>query len=169
MPLGPKSEGDRHAGPAFFRGAALFDRNQTLWASWVISNAVSQGFFQRRFRLFHGVQGNRRPVQAPFDITFLECGAYDLLWHKVHMLPEETALAHLDLKGRVLCPIHWGTFNLALQLLVRTHGADQDGCRRKRHSAYNAQIRRDDPVRSTPVRMTDGGRDIVKRNNEKRP
>jgi L-ascorbate metabolism protein UlaG (beta-lactamase superfamily) len=30
------------------------------------------------------------------------------------MLPEETVQAHLDLKGILLHPIHWGTFNLAL-------------------------------------------------------
>ena len=30
------------------------------------------------------------------------------------MFPEQTVQAHLDLKGIVLHPIHWGTFNLAL-------------------------------------------------------
>ena len=30
------------------------------------------------------------------------------------MFPEQTVQAHLDLKGRVLHPIHWGTFNLAM-------------------------------------------------------
>jgi len=29
-------------------------------------------------------------------------------------LPEQTVQAHVDLKGEVLHPIHWGTFNLAL-------------------------------------------------------
>jgi L-ascorbate metabolism protein UlaG (beta-lactamase superfamily) len=30
------------------------------------------------------------------------------------MFPEQTVQAHLDLKGDVLHPVHWGTFNLAL-------------------------------------------------------
>ena len=30
------------------------------------------------------------------------------------MMPEETAQAHEDLKGKVLMPIHWGKFKLAL-------------------------------------------------------
>jgi hypothetical protein len=30
------------------------------------------------------------------------------------MFPEQTVQAHLDLKGNVLHPIHWATFNLAL-------------------------------------------------------
>ena len=30
------------------------------------------------------------------------------------MMPEETAQAHLDLRGKYLQPMHWGTFDLAL-------------------------------------------------------
>ena len=51
---------------------------------------------------------------GPFDMTFLECGAYDKRWHPIHMFPEETVQAHLDLQGEVLHPIHWATFNLGL-------------------------------------------------------
>jgi L-ascorbate metabolism protein UlaG (beta-lactamase superfamily) len=29
-------------------------------------------------------------------------------------MPEETAQAHLDLKGKILQPMHWGTFDVAL-------------------------------------------------------
>jgi L-ascorbate metabolism protein UlaG (beta-lactamase superfamily) len=29
------------------------------------------------------------------------------------MIPEEVVQAHLDVGGRLLLPIHWGTFNLA--------------------------------------------------------
>ncbi len=32
----------------------------------------------------------------------------------MHMIPEETAQAHLDLKGKILQPIHWGTFDVSL-------------------------------------------------------
>lgn len=30
------------------------------------------------------------------------------------MLPEETVQAHIDVKGELLLPIHWGAFTLAL-------------------------------------------------------
>ena len=30
------------------------------------------------------------------------------------MMPEETVQAYLDLKGKVLMPIHWGAFTLAM-------------------------------------------------------
>jgi L-ascorbate metabolism protein UlaG (beta-lactamase superfamily) len=47
-------------------------------------------------------------------VTFIECGAYDVQWADIHMQPEETLLAHLDLQGGWLVPIHNGTFDLAL-------------------------------------------------------
>lgn len=30
------------------------------------------------------------------------------------MMPEETAQANIDLKGKLLMPIHWGAFKIAL-------------------------------------------------------
>jgi L-ascorbate metabolism protein UlaG (beta-lactamase superfamily) len=44
----------------------------------------------------------------------IETGAYDRQWADVHMQPEETLQAHLDLRGRWLLPVHNGTFDLAL-------------------------------------------------------
>ena len=50
---------------------------------------------------------------GPFDLTLMECGQYDERWSAFHMLPEETVQAHLDLRGQLLIPIHWGAFTLA--------------------------------------------------------
>ena len=44
----------------------------------------------------------------------IEAGAYDRDWPSIHMTPEESVQAHLDLQGRRLMPIHNGTFDLAL-------------------------------------------------------
>ncbi len=96
-----------------FSGRGLSDRNKTLWASWVISGPKHRIFFSGDSGYFSGFK-QIGDVFGPFDITFLECGAYDMMWHNVHMLPEETVQAHMDLRGRVLHPIHWGTYNLAL-------------------------------------------------------
>ena len=96
-----------------FSGRGLTDRNETLWASWVIITPFHKLFFSGDSGYFEGFKqvGDK---YGPFDMTFIECGAYGKSWPKLHMFPEQTVQAHLDLKGIVLHPIHWGTFNLAL-------------------------------------------------------
>jgi L-ascorbate metabolism protein UlaG (beta-lactamase superfamily) len=47
-------------------------------------------------------------------VTLIETGAYDPQWPYVHMQPEETVQAHIDLRGRTLIPIHNGKFDLAM-------------------------------------------------------
>jgi L-ascorbate metabolism protein UlaG (beta-lactamase superfamily) len=44
----------------------------------------------------------------------LEVGAYNEGWPDIHMGPENATEAHLALRGKIMMPIHWGTFNLAL-------------------------------------------------------
>jgi L-ascorbate metabolism protein UlaG (beta-lactamase superfamily) len=96
-----------------FSGRGLFDSNQTLWASWVIQDRALKLFFSGDTGYFDGFKkiGQR---YGPFDVTMIETGAYDKLWPDVHMQPEETLQAHIDLGGKWLLPIHNGTFDLAL-------------------------------------------------------
>ncbi|MFZ6032309.1 MULTISPECIES: MBL fold metallo-hydrolase [Melioribacter] len=96
-----------------FSGRGLFDRDKTLWASFILKGASHKIYFSGDSGYFKGFERIGQKY-GPFDITFLECGAYDSSWHHIHMFPEETIQAHLDLEGKVLHPIHWGTFNLAL-------------------------------------------------------
>jgi len=96
-----------------FSGRGLFDRNRTLWASWVLKTSNHSLFFSGDSGYFGGFKEIGEKF-GPFDIAYLECGAYDERWSNIHMLPEETVQAFIDLKGSVLQPIHWATFNLAL-------------------------------------------------------
>ena len=50
----------------------------------------------------------------PFDIAFIENGAYngDCSW--VHMFHCETVQANIDLKFEVLFPIHWSKLDLSI-------------------------------------------------------
>ncbi len=50
---------------------------------------------------------------GPFDIAILECGQYNLSWPYIHMMPEQTVQAAIDLNATVLLPVHWGKFGLA--------------------------------------------------------
>lgn len=95
-----------------FSGRTLWDRNRTLWSSWVILAGEQRIFFGADSGYFDGFKtiGERF---GPFDLTLLEAGAYDTRWTAIHMLPEQTVQAHQDLRGRWLLPIHNGTFDLA--------------------------------------------------------
>ena len=96
-----------------FSGRGITDRNKTLWASWVVYSPIHKIFFSGDSGYFDGFKQIGEKY-GPFDMTFMECGAYNESWSQVHMFPEQTVQAHLDLKGKVLHPIHWATFNLAL-------------------------------------------------------
>lgn len=100
-----------------FSGRSLRDGNRTLWASWVIEDLSSaQGlrvFFSGDSGYFEGFAEIGRRF-GPFDLTLMETGAYNEHWPYVHMLPEQTVQAHIDLQGRWLLPIHNGTFNLSM-------------------------------------------------------
>lgn len=96
-----------------FSGRSITDKMRTLWCSWVIQGVDEKIFFSGDSGYFSGFKEIGKRF-GPFDLCLLECGQYDELWHDIHMVPEETAQAHLDLKGKVLVPIHWGTFSLSM-------------------------------------------------------
>jgi L-ascorbate metabolism protein UlaG (beta-lactamase superfamily) len=96
-----------------FSGRAITDRFSTLWGSWIIQGAASRVFFGGDSGYYQGFKEIGEKY-GPFDLTFLECGAYNENWADIHMAPEETVQAHMDLKGKFLMPIHWGKFNLSL-------------------------------------------------------
>jgi L-ascorbate metabolism protein UlaG (beta-lactamase superfamily) len=89
-----------------------FTRNATLWSSWVISAGDR--------RVFFGGDTGYTPAFAElgerfgsFDLTVLPIGAYDERWADIHMNPAEAVQTHRDVRGEVLLPIHWATFDLA--------------------------------------------------------
>jgi L-ascorbate metabolism protein UlaG (beta-lactamase superfamily) len=96
-----------------FSGRGLRDKNHTLWASWVIQSPEVKVFFSGDSGYFDGFKkiGDRF---GPFDLTLIETGAYDEMWADIHMQPEQSLRAHLDLQGRHLIPIHNSSFDLAL-------------------------------------------------------
>jgi L-ascorbate metabolism protein UlaG (beta-lactamase superfamily) len=96
-----------------FSGRSLSDSNSTLWASWVMIEPQWRVFFSGDSGYFPGFKqiGDK---YGPFDLTLVETGAYNVNWPNVHMQPEQSLQAHLDLRGRWLVPIHNGTFDLSL-------------------------------------------------------
>ncbi len=96
-----------------FSGRSLNDRNQTLWASWTILADDVRIFFSGDSGYFGGFKeiGDK---YGPFDLSLMETGAYNPMWPDVHMQPEESLQAHLDLRAKHLLPIHNGTFDLSM-------------------------------------------------------
>lgn len=95
-----------------FSGRGLWRRNETLWSSFVIRGNQHNIFFGADSGMFPGFR-SMGDAYGPFDLTMLEIGAYDADWPDIHMGPTHAAEAHVDLKGKLLLPIHWGLFNLA--------------------------------------------------------
>lgn len=95
-----------------FSGRGLFNRNSTLWCSWVIKGTKSNLFFSGDTGYHKGFKEIGEKY-GPFDLTMMECGQYNDIWPNIHMVPEQTVQAHKDLKGKVLLPIHWSAFKLS--------------------------------------------------------
>ncbi|OTW71590.1 MULTISPECIES: MBL fold metallo-hydrolase [Bacillus cereus group] len=96
-----------------FSGRSMTDRDCSLWCSWLILGQETKVFFSGD----SGYAPHFKEIgdkYGPFDLTLMECGQYDPRWSAIHMLPEETVQAHMDVKGELLLPIHWGAFTLAL-------------------------------------------------------
>ena len=101
----------RHRRPALLRPGLR--RDGTLWSSWVVAGAHRKVFYTGDSGYFDGY-AEIGAEHGPFDVTLMQIGAYDRAWPDIHMFPEEAVAAHLDLRGGLLVPVHWATFNLAL-------------------------------------------------------
>ena len=98
-----------------FSGRAITDRNKTQWASWIVKGQTQNIYFS-------GDGGSGPHFEqigekfGPFDLAMMENGQYNEQWAQIHMMPEQSIQAGIDVKGKVLMPIHWGAFDLAPHL-----------------------------------------------------
>lgn len=95
-----------------FSGRGLTDRDATLWCSWVVQSDNENIFFSGD----SGYGPHFKTIAEKFggfDFAMIECGQYNELWSEIHMFPEQTAQAGIDLNAKVIMPIHWGAFKLA--------------------------------------------------------
>jgi len=101
------------AAPAqHFSGRTLWDRNSTLWASWVLEVGGQKIFYSGDSGYFSGFKriGERF---GGFDLALIENGAYNDYWPAVHMTPEQSVQAVKDVNAKVLYSVHNSTFDLA--------------------------------------------------------
>lgn len=96
-----------------FSGRGLSGIGQTLWAGWAFRGAAHRVFYSGDTAM-HDEFENIGTRLGPFDLTMIEAGAYDAMWADVHLGPEQAVLAHQQVGGAVMLPVHWGLFDLAL-------------------------------------------------------
>jgi N-acyl-phosphatidylethanolamine-hydrolysing phospholipase D len=92
-------------------GRGLHDRNRRLWASWVVSGRREQLFFAGDTGYYGGFREIGRRL-GPFGLAVLPVGGYSSYarHHPNHLNPEEAIAVLEDIGGRLMIPVHWGTF-----------------------------------------------------------
>ncbi len=97
-----------------FSGRSIFNRFQTLWASFVLRGGEHSIYYGADSGWWEGFQ-EIGAAHGPFDLTMLEIGAYNELWHEIHMGPDGAVRAFRAMgSAGLLMPVHWGLFDLAL-------------------------------------------------------
>lgn len=96
-----------------YSGRGLLDRREKLWSSWAILSPSRKIYFSGD----SGYGPHFKEIgdkYGAFDLALMECGQYNKDWIQVHMMPEQSAQAAVDLNAELTMPIHWGAFSLAL-------------------------------------------------------
>jgi len=97
-----------------YSGRSILNNYKTLWSSWVIIGKKHRVFYSGDSGYNNIIFRKIGKQFGPFDVALIECGQYHKGLLKIHMLPEQALQAHLDIKGKVMIPVHWGAFNLSI-------------------------------------------------------
>ncbi|MFT4679369.1 MAG: L-ascorbate metabolism protein UlaG (beta-lactamase superfamily) [Flavobacteriales bacterium] len=95
-----------------FSGRGPFDRAKSLWGGWVFQTDdhsiywSGDGGYGDHFKSISEKFGS-------FDWAFIECGQYNKYWRPIHMFPDESVQAGLDVNANIIFPVHWGGFSLS--------------------------------------------------------
>lgn len=94
-------------------GRGISDQNLRLWASWAVLGRERRFFFAGDTGYSPGLAEIGRRL-GPFDVAAIPIGGYSAFnaRHPNHVNPEEAAQLLEDVRGRVMVPMHWGTFAL---------------------------------------------------------
>ena len=90
---------------------SISDKDETLWASWIIESVHKRIFFIGDSGYSQTIFKNIGNKYGSFDYAILPIGAYEpreLLWMS-HTTPEEAVSIGLDVRAKTLIGSHWGT------------------------------------------------------------
>ncbi len=93
----------------------IFDKNMTLWVSYGIQGKKQNIYLSGDSGWFKGLYDIGERL-GPFNVTFFEIGAYSNLkgQMEVHYTSEQAVKAHQAVRGKLIVPSGWGTFDLGL-------------------------------------------------------
>ena len=94
-------------------GRTGIDKDATLWAGYALVGPQHRVYYSGDTGLFPAMKDIGARL-GPFDLTMIEVGQYHGAWPDWHIGPEQAVLAHRMVRGRVLLPVHWGLFTLAV-------------------------------------------------------
>lgn len=93
-------------------GRNPFSMNSSLWGGYLLQS--------KDYTVYHSGDGGYadhfHSIQQKYgdiDLAIMECGQYNEKWHGVHMFPEESVQACLDLHAKLAIPVHWGAYVLS--------------------------------------------------------
>jgi L-ascorbate metabolism protein UlaG (beta-lactamase superfamily) len=97
-----------------FSGRSLFDRDETLWGSFMVVGKKEKVYFAGDTGYF----SHFKDIASRFgsiDIAILPIGATEPRWlmEPVHIGPTQAVMSFLDLKAKFLVPMHYMTFVLS--------------------------------------------------------
>lgn len=92
----------------------LFDFNKNLWGSFLIKNDKRSIYFAGDSGYANHFKEIREITGAP-DICILPVGTYKppSLMQESHLSPQEAVEAFHELQGKILIPMHYGTYDLS--------------------------------------------------------
>ena len=96
-----------------FTGRFLNDRFNTFWCGWAVMSESKRIYFSGDSGYFDGFKAIGEKL-GPFDLSIIECGQYSKYWPEIHMTPEESVQAAIDVKSKQAIPMHWGKFKLSI-------------------------------------------------------
>jgi L-ascorbate metabolism protein UlaG (beta-lactamase superfamily) len=96
-----------------FSGRGFFDRNKTLWASYIVRSGQTNIFWSGDTG--YGEHFARlREEYGDFDLAVIEIDGWNAGWPRSHMSPSQAAQTASDLGAVQVLPVHWGVFDLAI-------------------------------------------------------
>jgi L-ascorbate metabolism protein UlaG (beta-lactamase superfamily) len=95
-----------------FSGRGFINQKQSLWASFLLKSAALSIYMggDSGYGAHFASIGERF---GPIDFALLENGQYNKAWKYIHMEPEETWQAAIDLQAKNIIPVHHSKFALS--------------------------------------------------------